>query len=322
MTTDKQTQTKPLNTVFSGTAATAYAAFCLRDPYYHEMAQTTFGLARARLEANGHPLKRILELGCGIGISTMAMANAEEQAQILAIEPEEAMRQMAALHFVGRPQVRIVEGRAESCADLVSEPADLAIACQMIHLVHGPKPAESRLTQAMAQVAKSLAPGGVFAFDLGPSNFAFQMALQDHRASDRRDASAVPTEFCHPLYQQAERILHGILSADFEDLPQTLWPDPAARLTRADLEERATTAGLGGMQVEESLLPLDGTRILDFLRNGWAVFFRWGKLSSLPAEQKVGYVGRTLDELAKHAHFQQMRQAMAYHPTAVVTFTR
>lgn len=313
---------KTLSAVFSGNAATAYAAFCLRDRYYTEMAEKTFGLARARLRAAGHALKRVLELGCGIGISTMVMANAEEEAAILAIEPEEAMRQVAALHFVGRPQVHIMEGRAESCADLVADPVDLAIACQMIHLVHGPKPAESRLSATFAQVAKALVPGGIFAFDLGPSNFAFAMALQDHRATEHRDVRAVPTEFCHPLYQQVERILHGILAADFNDLPKTLWPDAAARLTREDIVERAQGAGFSGEVIEESLQPLDGKRILNFIRNAWAVFFRWGELSKLPAEQKIGYVGRALDKLATHPHFPQMCEATAYHPTAVVTLAR
>ena len=76
--------------VFAGNAAVAYAAFGLRDSYYPDMARFVIDAARARL---GEEFDRIIDLGSGIGMSTMeVLKDTNSRGRVIAVEPEEAMR--------------------------------------------------------------------------------------------------------------------------------------------------------------------------------------------------------------------------------------
>lgn len=298
--------------VFTG-AAVPYAAFNLRDPYYREMAQL---VVDAAVNESNHCINA-LELGCGIGISTMILAKKAEN--VVAVEPDESMRMMAALHFAGNRRVKVVEGRAEALSrdHVPLEHFDFACACQMVHLLNPPS-GESHLTKAFGEIANSLKRGGVFAFDLGPSNYEFAMPIRDHR-SECSPSGSIPTEFCHYLYRQMEPAIRLAVRSRFSDmdLPASLWPAATARMTEAQIKDVAWSAGFHDVKVEEVLLPLTTERILNFIRNGWAVFFRWGKLSELPAKTKLEIVADAMELLVGTKQHQTV-----YHPSAVFTLIK
>src|SRR3989344_3760605 len=75
--------------VFSGNAAIPYAAFNLRDPYYREMARFVIRAAEVQFDK---PFEAVVDLGAGIGISTMEiLARVGADCRVIAVEPEEGM---------------------------------------------------------------------------------------------------------------------------------------------------------------------------------------------------------------------------------------
>jgi len=314
-------QTPPTTMVFAGDAAQAYAAFNLRDPYYPEMAGHVLNLALAR---HGEEyLGWAVDLGAGIGISTMVFHRYADKT--FAVEPESAMRAMCSLNVLGDPNVRVLEGRGENLAETLGADAgmiDTVLCSQAFHLFNPPgKP--SLVPEVMRQVAEVLRSEGVFAFDLGPSNYAFKIQLQDHREPVSDDNPGIMTELGHPLYREAEKAVkrslvnRGIVRE--EDLPESLWPAAAARMDFLYLRTYAQRAGFQDLEVTEVLVPITGDRVIEFIRNSWTVFFRWGELSKLPMEVKMAVMGDALRELFSENCVERYKHVCAYHPTAVLT---
>jgi len=194
-----------ITSVFAGNAAVPYAAFNLRDPYYSEMARFVINAAKARL---GKTLVTVIDLGSGIGISTMeVLKDLGPDGRVIAIEPEEGMRYFCGLNTMGDPRVTIVDGRGEdfarqittvSWSDMDKVPmVDAVLCCQVFHLFNPPGK-ESLIPAVLKQIATVLRPGGIFAFDLGPSNFEFATPLVDHR-SGGGERGEVITELAHRL---------------------------------------------------------------------------------------------------------------------------
>lgn len=310
--------------VFSGNAATPYAAFNLRDRYYWESARFVIDAAKARL---GGKLGNVVDLGAGIGISTMeALKDAKE---VVAVEPEESMRYFLRLNVMGDPRVTILDGKAEHLHSAIQYAftdyqdssdvhLDAVLCCQVFHLFNPPGK-ESGVGSILDQISKVLREGGVLAFDLGPSNFEFATPIADHR-SGKTNRGEVLTELAHPLYQLAHQLLYRIVKREFPEFGrEDLWPPVAARINLTFLKEECKKAGLLDLQVSEEFLPVSGKRVIDFVRSGWAVFFRWPPLSELPADKKLTLMDEALRQLFREPDFQAMSTVMSYHPTAVFT---
>lgn len=304
--------------VFAGNAAIAYAAFNLRDPYYQEMARFVVNAAKGRI---GSMPRMTLDLGAGIGISTMEiLKDLGSDSYVIAIEPEEAMRYFCGLNTMGDLRVEVMEGRGEILSEVMKwyQSVNAIFCCQVFHLFNPPGK-ESLIPVVLKQVAEVLKPGGVFAFDLGPSNFEFATPLADHR-SDNRKRGEMITELAHPLYQRIHEIVLDIVRRKFPKFEhENLWPPVSARMSFEYLSNACEDAGFRNLEVSEDFSPLSGKRIINFIRNGWTVFFRWAPLSELPTDQKLGLMNKALNFLFHEPNFTAMSNVMSYHPTAVFT---
>ncbi|MEK7073542.1 MAG: class I SAM-dependent methyltransferase [Patescibacteria group bacterium] len=309
--------------VFSGSAAVAYAAFNLRDDYYREMAREVVAAAR---RANASSVPRAIDLGAGIGISTMeVIAATPGLRRMLAVEPEEGMRAFAELNVMGDPRVAVVAGRGEKLAEAVPADlrgqVDLLTCCQAFHLFNPPGK-DSLVPALLAEAAQVMGAGGIFAFDLGPSNYAFALPLADHRAGSAKSGQ-IETELSHPLYQRVQAILLEEVRKDYPAFDRSdLWPAAGARQDFAGLEERFAAAGFTQFRCSEVLVPVPGRRVIEFIRNGWAVFFRWPPLVELDMEVKLGLMRRAIGRLLAEGELDRLSGLISYHPTAVFTAVR
>lgn len=322
--------------VFSGNSAIPYAAFNLRDDYYRESAQFVINAAKARLGKNS--LGTVVEIGADIGISTMEILKTAER--VIAVEPDEGMRYFLGLNTMGDPRVTVVEGRGETLLHSLYPVVDLwtgmpglqdelyresfdgvdtVLCCQAFHLFNPPDK-ESLVSKVLQEVSQVLISGGVFAFDLGPSNYEFNLPIADHRLGYPPLRGQIVTELAHPLYGEAHARLHQIIKREFPNFDRkNLWPSPAARMSFDFLRKECQKVGLQDLQVQEYLSPVSGKRVIEFIRNGWTVFFRWTPLSELASEKKLSLMNEALKQLFRLPDFEEMQNVMSYHPTAVFT---
>jgi SAM-dependent methyltransferase len=106
--------------------------------------------------AGGPPLRRVLDLGSGTGLSTRPWAELADE--VIGIEPNPAMRRVA--DEKPRPHVRYIEGHA-SDTGLAESSVDLVTCSQSFHWMDR----EATLTEA----GRILRQGGVFAaYDYDP----------------------------------------------------------------------------------------------------------------------------------------------------------
>ena len=149
-------QSKPQ--VFSGNAAIPYAAFNLRDPYYREMARFVIRAAEARF---GKPLQTVVDLGAGIGISTMEiLAHVDADCRVIAVEPEEGMRYFCGLNTMGDPRVEVVEGRGENLSEVITAFTSVnAVLCSQVFHLFNPPGKESVVPAVLKQIATVLETG-------------------------------------------------------------------------------------------------------------------------------------------------------------------
>lgn len=323
-------------TIFSGNAAVPYAAFNLRDDYYREMATFVVNVAKSRLGKKN--LGTVVDLGAGIGISTMEILKYAER--VVAVEPDAGMRYMLELNVMGDPRVIVVDGRGEVLMQSLVPLNDLwkdvpglqdeqtqsyfvgfdAVLCSQAFHLFNPPDKESLVPKVLSEVSRVLRQGGVFAFDLGPSNYKFALPIADHRLGFPPQHGQIVTELAHPLYQRVHNIVLGIVRREFPDFGrENLWPSVAARMSFNFLSDSCEIAGLRNLQVSEDLSPVSGKRVIEFIRNGWTVFFRWPPLSELPSEKKLSLMNEALSQLFLLPDFEAMQSVMSYHPTAVFT---
>ncbi|MBI2056288.1 MAG: class I SAM-dependent methyltransferase [Candidatus Sungbacteria bacterium] len=323
-----------VTSIFSGNAAIPYAAFNLRDDYYRESARFVINAAKARLGKKN--LGAVVEIGAGIGISTMEILQHAER--VIAVEPDEGMRYFLGLNTMGDPLVTIVGGRGETLLRSLHQVADLwtgvpglqdepfhesfngvdtILCCQAFHLFNPPGK-ESLVPKVLEQVSCVLKKCGVFAFDLGPSNFKFLTRISDHRTFT--NSGEILTELSHPLYQRTHQILYGVVKREYPDFTrENLWPLGSAKMTYDFLVQASLKAGLSSLLFTENFIPLNGLRVIEFIRNGWTVFFRWPPLSELSSEKKLALMNEAMTQLFREPDFEQMQNMMSYHPTAVFT---
>ncbi len=112
-----------------------------------------------RLRAAPVRVRRVLDVGCGAGVSTRILV--EAGFDTVAIEPSPSLLAMARQ---AAPGARFVQGSAYG---VPLEPCEGVLALGEPLTYHAPEAdAEARLRGFLAAAARALAPGGLLAFDL------------------------------------------------------------------------------------------------------------------------------------------------------------
>lgn len=306
---------KLFSDVFSGNVAVQYAAFNLRDNYYREMA--TILIEQVAAKRARPALQRVLEIGPGIGISSLVFAEkfAGNLSEFYLLEPNPQMRALCALNFLGDPRVHMLSGDATAIdTNYGFKDFDAVLASQMFHFLY-PSREKSQVGVVAKKAYDILDSRGLLAFDLGPSNFQFSTPISDHRTGIVKDGEQM-TELSHPLYQRAHQIMCTLVSSELGRPVESLWPTASAQMTRAYLEETLREAGFSHVYFHEELGPeMRSSRIINFIRNGWSVFFRWVTHNEISQERQFQLVEKMLEIL-----FQEDLDSIftARHPTVVV----
>lgn len=233
----------------------AFAAFA-RHPFYREV--------NARLVAMTGvcPGQRVVDLACGPGSVTRLIVDKIHGAResfVVGIDMSAGALRQAREEFrnVRDAVVQFVEARAEEVSSVVHEAVDAVILCNAIHLIED----KQRL---LREVARSLKPGGVFAF-----NTAFYQG-------------AVPPQseqFYRRWMWKALRILKGKYGLSPEKAERTMARRP---LTREGYEEllKETGFAIKAEEVREVPMTLGGYQDISSFRD-----FIEGTLPGVPLDR-------------------------------------
>ncbi|GAB3477092.1 class I SAM-dependent methyltransferase [Nocardiopsis coralliicola] len=197
-------------------AADSYDRLVAANPGYHRHLRVS--AARLQLPGGGAGL-RILDLGCGTGASTAALARAFPGAEIVGVDASAGMLARARAK-TWRPGIRFVHARAEEVAAAhVGGPADAVFAAYLLRNCPDPD-------AALAAIRGLLAPGG-------------RLVVHEYSVADSAVARGVWSAVCWSIIIPLGRALTGR-----SDLFRYLWRsvlhfDGAQRLRR-----RLRSAGL------------------------------------------------------------------------------
>lgn len=298
-------------------AGMAYAAFNLRDPYYREMARLVMTELKQAGIAKNLDVNSVVDLGAGIGISTMELRAGF--ANIFAVEPESSMHYLLQLNFMGSP-VDVFCGKAENLSEIIpnGHQIDAVVACQMFHLLR------DNLSQCLEQIGHVLSRvrDGLLCFDLGPSNYFFTShEFSDHRSRHAPKPNQIMTELSHPLYRAAHDKVLDLVKERYPEFDRdNLWPPVAKSYTQQELDDVLGNHGFVLERKTELMVPIVGSRIPEFIRNGWAVFFRWPPLDKLSMDEKLELMKPALEYIHRSSDLKSMFSVPAYHPTAIFTY--
>lgn len=298
-------------------AVLPYLAFNARDPWYQEMAQFVLSEVQQTKTALRAPMKSCIDLGAGTGMSTRVFA--PHFKRLIAVEPDESMRQVLSLHFSGDPKITIVDGDSTNMSRFINEKVDVAACCQTFHLL------KDVLDKSIAEIARVLNPYGIFACDLVPSNWNFQAyKLADHRGMSggkKIQPDEILTEFAHPFFQKAHQVAYATIQTHYPEYErENLWPPLSKQYTRDELVSVFEQNGLELIRITETLVLLNGTRVLEKIRGmAWSIFFRWPPLDSLTIEDKIALIEPAVKTLFADPNFKAYTEMPAYCQTAIVT---
>ncbi|MDT0300908.1 class I SAM-dependent methyltransferase [Streptomonospora wellingtoniae] len=209
-------------------AAASYDRLVAANPGYHRHLRVS--ARRLRLLRGGEGL-RVLDLGCGTGASTAALARAFPRAEIIGVDASDGMLARARAKRWG-PRVRFVHARAEDLAagDL-GGPADAVFAAYLLRNCPDPD-------AALAALRDLLKPGG-------------RIVLHEYSVADSPAARGVWSLVCWGVIIPLGRVVTG-RSALYRYLWRSVLEfDGAARLRRRMREaglENVRTLALGGWQ--------------------------------------------------------------------------
>ncbi|GAA1123596.1 class I SAM-dependent methyltransferase [Nocardiopsis composta] len=207
-------------------AAASYDRLVAANPGYHRHLRVS--ARRLRLARDGEGL-RVLDLGCGTGASTAALARVFPRAEIIGVDASENMLARARGKRWG-PGVRFVHAKAEELtADGLDGPADAVFAAYLLRNCPDPD-------AALAAMAGLLKPGG-------------RMVLHEYSVAESAVARGVWSLVCWSIVIPLGRAVTGRT-----ELYRYLWRsvldfDGASRLRRrmraAGLENVRTLALTG-----------------------------------------------------------------------------
>ncbi|WP_067969452.1 class I SAM-dependent methyltransferase [Nocardiopsis trehalosi] len=207
-------------------AAPSYDRLVAANPGYHRHLRMS--ARRLRLPRGGEGL-RVLDLGCGTGASTAALARELPRAEIIGVDASAGM--LAAARAKRWPdRVRFVHARAEDLTLAhLGGPVDAVLAAYLLRNCPDPD-------RALAVMRSLLRPGG-------------RVALHEYSVADSAAARAVWTAVCWSVVIPAGRALTGRA-----DLYRYLWRSVLEFDGAAALRERMRAAGLDLVRT----LPLTG----------------------------------------------------------------
>ncbi|GAA4943780.1 class I SAM-dependent methyltransferase [Streptomonospora halophila] len=209
-------------------AAAAYDLLVAANPGYHRHLRAS--ARRLGLPRGGEGL-RVLDLGCGTGASTAALAREYPRAEIIGVDASEGMLARARAKRWG-PRVRFVHARAEDlAAGALGGPSDAVFAAYLLRNCPD-------TDAALAAVRDLLKPGG-------------GIVLHEYSVADSVAARCVWSLVCWGVI-----IPLGCVATGRSALYRYLWRsvlefDGAARLRRRMGEaglENVRTQALGGWQ--------------------------------------------------------------------------
>lgn len=187
------------------------------NPGYHRHLAAAAGHLAERLRATPQP--RLMDLGCGSGLSTAALVEAVPSASIVAVDASAGMLEHA--RDKSWPEtVSFVHATAESLPDLDVSPADGILAAYLFRNI----PAEGR-DQVLGAVRDQLSQGG-------------WLVVQEYSVAGRRIASLVWTLVCWLIVVPLAWIVRG-----FPHLYVYLWRSVRAFDSTDRFEARLRTAG-------------------------------------------------------------------------------
>jgi len=126
---------------------------------FGDLAKGAMPAVIERLRASRIPVRRVVDVGCGAGISTRALVDAGFETR--AIEPSPSL---LAIARNTAPGARFQLG---SIYDVALEPCDAILALGEPLTYHGPDvDADARLRAFCERAARALGPGGLVIFDL------------------------------------------------------------------------------------------------------------------------------------------------------------
>jgi ubiquinone/menaquinone biosynthesis C-methylase UbiE len=150
--------------------ARRYKTFTQKTTMYQDLSQVMVKLANIK------PGMRVLDLGCGTGITTQAtLPYVGDQGRVYALDVSEAMLNIA--HQDLPPyQVTSVHADAASFADLIDEPIDRVI-CNSVFWQFRNKPL------VMAELQRVLKPDGLFVFNAPEPYFIFESIPRSNKVA-------------------------------------------------------------------------------------------------------------------------------------------
>ena len=146
--------------LFSGPISVEYNMLELICPAAAAMSRRV-GDFVSRLPAKPQRTLSIVEIGCGTGVTTLALLNGREDISITALDNEPAMLSQARGNlsaFIDQGRVRLVE--ADALAGLREIPAESVDVVASAYAVHNFL--ETYRIRVLAEICRVLRPGGVF----------------------------------------------------------------------------------------------------------------------------------------------------------------
>jgi malonyl-CoA O-methyltransferase len=175
------------------------------------------------------PPARVLEVGCGTGALTVALARALPDAFFVAVDPVPAMIDMAQARLSGTGRVLWVVGDLDSVR--LGRPFDLVASSSSIHWI-------TPLDMAFKNIGAVLNNGGHLVFSIMLAG-----TLAELRAARER---AAPGKAVPALLPSREQVLDSIKSNGFEVLSEGVETMKREFRTASDLLKRLHEQGVTG----------------------------------------------------------------------------
>lgn len=207
-------------------AAGRYDLLVALNPGYHRHLRAAARALVARVPRRAEP-PVLLDLGCGSGASTRAVADAAPEARILGIDASDGMLERARAKR-WRPGIEFVHADARRLPEVLAERGlDDVDGIFGAYLLRNVPDAER--DGVLASFADALGPGGVF-------------VTQEYSVAGRRAATVVFTLVCWGVVVPLSILVRGNPS-----LYRYLWRSVVSFDSTARLEERLLAAGFEGV---------------------------------------------------------------------------
>jgi ubiquinone/menaquinone biosynthesis C-methylase UbiE len=147
--------------LFSGLIGEEYKLLRVIHPEAVEMSRRVGKFASSRGKPDEGQALNVLEIGCGTGITTLALLNSREDIRLISVDNEPTMLNQARQHlaqWVERGQITLVENDALSALrSLSTDSLDMIASAYTLHNF-----LNSYRDKVLAEIFRVLRPGGIF----------------------------------------------------------------------------------------------------------------------------------------------------------------